>query len=51
MPSALANSAINQPTILAALPLVSNLFRGSVPSNLGVKNQQLSPCLASPKAV
>ena len=51
IPPALANSAINQPKILAALPLVSNLFRGSVPTNLGVKNQQLSPCPASPNCV
>jgi uncharacterized protein (DUF1499 family) len=49
IPPALANSAINQPKILAALPLVSNLFRGSVPANLGVKN--LSPCPASPNCV
>lgn len=51
IPPALANSAINQPKILAALPLVSNLFRGSVPGNLGVKNHQLSPCPASPNCV
>ena len=51
IPPALANSAINQPKILASLPLVSNLFRGSVPTNLGVKNQQLSPCPASPNCV
>ena len=48
---ALANSAINQPKMMAALPLISNWFRGSVPTNLGVKNQQLSPCPASPNCV
>ena len=47
----LANSVINQPQAMAALPFISNLFRGSVPTNLGVKNQQLSPCPASPNCV
>lgn len=53
MPSALANPAIalpNSPT-LAALPFIADLFRGSIPTNLGVKNQQLAPCPSSPNCV
>ncbi|MEB3309063.1 MAG: DUF1499 domain-containing protein [Snowella sp.] len=37
--------------VTAALPFFQDIFRGSVPPNLGVKNDQLAPCPNSPNCV
>ncbi|MGL5034155.1 MAG: DUF1499 domain-containing protein [Microcystaceae cyanobacterium] len=34
-----------------AIPFLANVFAGSPPTNLGVKNQQLAPCPSSPNCV
>lgn len=39
------------PVPMAALPFLSALFSGQRPSNLGVKEGQLSPCPGSPNCV
>lgn len=39
------------PMPIAALPFFGSIFAGQRPSNLGVKNGQLSPCPGSPNCV
>ncbi|MFN9173430.1 MAG: DUF1499 domain-containing protein, partial [Synechocystis sp.] len=36
---------------LGAIPGFSQVFSGAIPQNLGVTNQQLAPCPASPNCV
>ena len=43
--------AVGRSETLAALPFFSEIFRGSVPTHLGVKNHQLFPCPPSPNCV
>lgn len=48
---AIASPLFNQVEVTAALPFFQAIFRGSAPTNLGVKNHQLAPCPSSPNCV
>ncbi len=48
---AIAAPLFNRVEVTAALPFFQDIFRGSVPTNLGVKNRQLAPCPSSPNCV
>lgn len=47
----IAAPMFNTMEVTAALPFFQDIFRGSVPTNLGVKNHQLAPCPSSPNCV
>lgn len=44
-------SPLSSPRPLAAIPLVSQWFAGSAPTNLGVQDDRLAPCPASPNCI